>query len=99
MSRADDLAMVIALACLIEDRTNQEQLALLRVATRVDNERNAVIVTNRRTGPPSELASHVRETRDITDDQKYVDLPAKEIDRWDRQVREWTLHHPSANPC
>lgn len=48
MSAEDDVAMVVALACLTEDRTNQEQLALLRVARKADNEANKNVVGNHR---------------------------------------------------
>lgn len=48
MSAEDDIAMVVQLACLTEDRTNQEQLALLRVARKADNEANKNVVGNHR---------------------------------------------------
>lgn len=48
MTLADDAAAVIALACLTEDRTRGEQAALRRWAKKVDRERNANIVTNKR---------------------------------------------------
>lgn len=48
MSLHEDLAAVIGLACLTEDRTNQEQLALLRVARKADNDANKNTVCNAR---------------------------------------------------
>lgn len=48
MSVHEDMAMVIQLACLTEDRTNQEQLALLRVARKADNDANKNVTGNDR---------------------------------------------------
>lgn len=42
----DQLALVVELACVTEDRTNDEQRALLRVAAKVDAERRKETVTN-----------------------------------------------------
>lgn len=44
----DDLAIVVSLALETEDRDRKEQAALLRVAHKLDRERNANVVTNRR---------------------------------------------------
>lgn len=48
MSVHDDIALVVQLACLTEDRTNQEQLALLRIARKADNDANKNTVGNHR---------------------------------------------------
>lgn len=48
MTRASDLAAVVALACETEDRTPGEQRALERVADRLDQDRNVNSHTNRR---------------------------------------------------
>lgn len=48
MSALDDLASVVELACLTEDRTDGEQRALLRVARRIDQDTNANVVGNHR---------------------------------------------------
>lgn len=48
MTNAFDLAQTIALACETGDRTDPEHKALLRVAERLDTERNANTTSNRR---------------------------------------------------
>lgn len=48
MTALDDLETVVSLALLTEDRTPQEQRALLRVAVRVEKERNASTTRNMR---------------------------------------------------
>lgn len=63
MSAVDDLALAVGLACLTEDRDDREQDALLRLAARVDTQRNALTVTNRREGPASRLYLAVSATR------------------------------------
>jgi hypothetical protein len=60
----DDLETVLDLAALTEDRSDREQDAMLRVAAKIDAERNAPTVTNRRTGPASDLYSVVADSRD-----------------------------------
>lgn len=46
MTARDDLATVVEMACLTEDRSDAEQRALLRVARRVDEDTNANTVGN-----------------------------------------------------
>lgn len=46
MTTATDLALVVELACLIEDRTRAEQTALLRVAARCDASINRQTASN-----------------------------------------------------
>lgn len=89
MTGADDLTAVIHLACLIEDRTDNEQRALLRVARKVDQEINANVIGNHRmwsvggdTGavrllPESNLVAEVEQTRVLQDGQREVHLPVK----------------------
>ncbi|GEM_PF-5646703 len=48
MTAAADLATVVALALLVDDRTAAEQTALQRCADRLDRERNRNTATNRR---------------------------------------------------
>lgn len=48
MRKIEQLAVVIELACLTEDRSKKEQKALLDVARRVDRERNRLTLTNPR---------------------------------------------------
>lgn len=67
MSALDQLALVVRLACLTEDRDNTEQKALLAVAERVDKEWNAQTITNakvraecERLGWPTMIAKNAR---------------------------------------
>lgn len=87
MSAAENLAVVLDLACLTEDRTNQEQDALLRVAARVDAQRNALVGTNKRTGPASRLYFVVAQTRDAEQptrsNAKTASKLAEQAARWD----------------
>ncbi len=46
MTTATDLALVVEMACLTEDRTRAEQAALLRVAARRDSAINRQTVAN-----------------------------------------------------
>jgi len=73
VSNRDDLATVIALACLTEDRSNAEQLALLRVADKVDLEFNQDTVTNQPPGS-SRLVDEVMGSRVLDDGQREVRL-------------------------
>lgn len=96
MTKLEDLAAVVELACLIEDRSDAEQRALLRTAMQVDNERNKFTVTNKRTGPASKLLAYALTTRVIVDDQREVMLSGKAVQacvdraaRWDRWRDEY----------
>ena len=75
MTELDDLEAVVRLACLTEDRSNSEHRSLLRIAKKVDRERNANVITNKamwgrhagstrsvRQRPESNLAGLVEET-------------------------------------
>jgi hypothetical protein len=102
VSQLDDLRAVIELACLTEDRSNDEQKALLRLAVKCDREANRLTATNNRTGEAWRLHRLVEGTRELIDDQKPVVLKAdvrakldQKADNWDRfheafQRGEWT---------
>lgn len=90
MTVRDDLETVVNLACLIEDRTDNEQRALLRVARRVDKESNANVIRNRRMWgaqagfdgaerqmPLSDLEGLAEETRVLVDNQREVHLKGR----------------------
>ena len=64
MTALDDLTTVLEVACLTEDRSDQEQDAMLRVAAKADSQLNAQVVTNKRDGGASRLYEMVAETRD-----------------------------------
>ena len=102
MTNLDDLVAVVRLACLVEDRTNAEQIALLRVARKADKEWNAMTATNRHTwehrpvnGEPAwvllrdllNLEDEVDVSRELVDDQKAVTLPDKGRWKLDATVR------------
>lgn len=87
-SATEDLAVVVELACLTEDRSDAEQDALLRVAARVDAKRNALVVTNRRTGPASRLYALAESTRVLADDQR-PRAKARVAERLDTQAQLW----------
>lgn len=61
MSALDDLETIVLLACEIDDRTAQEQRALLRIAVNVERERNARTVRNRRQGDACRLVDVVEQ--------------------------------------
>lgn len=90
VSAPDDLEAVIRLACLTEDRTDAEQRAMLRVARKLDAERNANVTGNHRMWgvyagstsaqlqrPMSRLEQLVEETRVLVDEQRAVKLKPK----------------------
>lgn len=109
MTALDDLRAVIGLACLTEDRSDDEQRALLRVAARVDNECNALTTTNPRCtriasrlrglGPATQFAALVDSTRVLDVGQKPVALPAKKLAQLERRAAEWERHRALCESC
>jgi hypothetical protein len=89
----DDQRAVIELACLTEHRSNAEQDALLRVAAKAEAAANALVVTNKRSGPAWRLYDFVEETRCLEDGDRpraVAKLAAKlreKADRWDEARR------------
>ena len=87
MTVLDDLETVLSLAMLTEDRTDKEQDAMLRVAAKIDAERNALVVTNHRTGPASRLYSEVARScnpdRPPRMNAKTAEKLRVQADRWD----------------
>ena len=92
-TRADKLALVIELACITEDRSDQEHRALLDTARRCDDERNRArrrafdlaqgIGSHLLTMPdPSNLEALVDETRQLEDGQKPVSLKVRRRRPW-----------------
>lgn len=86
MTRAEELALVVELACVTEDRSDREQRALLTVARKTDDELNKVKsraqsqsrdTMNLGIVDPSELESLAGETRVLVDRQKPVALKAR----------------------
>lgn len=93
MTALDDMTLVVELACLTEDRTDEEQRALLRVAARLDREANRFTTTNRRSGPASRLTRLVHDTRELVDDQRPVGLKAGELEKLEAHAALWDEFH------
>lgn len=92
MTKNEELALVIRLACLTEDRTDAEQRALISYAWRCDIDHNADTVENRGRGPRSkpgfelqDLVTEVVETREPG--QRGGGLPKGWADRWAKSWR------------
>lgn len=94
MTRNDQLALVIRLACETEDRTDEEQRALLDLAWKCDQEHNQNTTVNfyrrdRRTGEDradfvlQDLVTRVEATRDR--DQRVLTKP----NRWEATWERW----------
>lgn len=98
MTRADQLATVIELACLTEDRTNPEQRALLETARKCDDVRNRDrrYALQKKYGmksdehplpDPSDLEGLADDTRVLEEGQKPVTLKPRKRRPWaDRQA-------------
>lgn len=84
MTRNEQLALVIRLACLTEDRTDAEQRALLDFAWKCDVEHNQNTTGNREREKPDfvlqDLVNEVVETRDPG--QRALALPKGRDRRW-----------------
>lgn len=85
MTRNEQLALIIELACLTEDRTDAEQRALIDFAWRCDVEHNQNTITNRERRKPGfelqDLVTIVMETRDR--DQRVLAPPKGWEKRWE----------------
>lgn len=99
MSVLADLRSVIELACLTEDRSDNEQRALLRMALRCDLDSNKLTVTNHRdrTQPAQRLLALAYQSRELVDDQKPVSLKPEEEARWHRHVDAWETQRQAAS--
>lgn len=84
MTRNEQLALIIDLACLTEDRTDHEQRALIDFAWRCDVEHNQHTTGNPYRGKPGfafqDLVSQVMRTRDS--DQRVLAPPKGWEKRW-----------------
>lgn len=85
MSAQSDLAAVIALACETEDRTLEEDRALLRLAIHHDNDCNKLTTTNRREGPASRLVAEVL----ATSQHPLTASLAEQVDKTIERAGEW----------
>lgn len=87
MAHADDLELVVRLACLTEDRARDEQRALLRLAVKVEAEYNASTTRNMKARwdlPPCTLVDEV-ECSHRPGDSDPILLSAKDRERVDRR--------------
>lgn len=95
MTRNEQLAEVIRLACLTESRTNAEQRALIAWAWDCDVEHNKNTTPNRRqraaNWTPQDLVSLVISSRDLdpSDGDREVPSPKRWAERWAMWQREW----------
>lgn len=95
MTRNEELAAVIRLACLTECRSDQEQRALISLAWRCDVEHNKLTTTNRALKQPGwepqDLVSLVRASRVLEDGDREVPAPKGWEKRWESWTREMAL--------
>jgi hypothetical protein len=90
MSKQNDLAQVIDLACLTEDRSPGEQRALLDVALAVDLDRGAFTSSNHYPHPPT-LVAHVEATYNPSvEGERRVTLTKDQRGKYDRLRERWT---------
>lgn len=86
MTRNDELAAVIRIACLTECRTNAEQRALIALAWSCDVEHNKLTVTNRALKQPDwtpqDLVTLVLDSRVEDDGDRFVPAPKGWAKRW-----------------
>lgn len=92
MTRNEELAAVIHLACLTEDRTDREQRALIAIAWRCDQEHNRQTSHNPARRKPSfrmqNLTALVNDSRLHDRDDRVVPMPKGWGARWDRWARD-----------
>lgn len=76
----DQLAVVVELACLTDDRTNNEQRSLLQVAAKVDRQRALETTTNPpeiRVAPYLEMRAHLTRALDEGAGQRRITTPSE----------------------
>lgn len=95
MTTNDDLAAVIRLACLTEDRTDADQRALINMAWRCDVTHNQLTVTAlARRGTdwePWDLTGFVMDSRVLDDDDRVIPAPKARDKRWETWAREGAM--------
>lgn len=89
MSINDDLALVLTLASMTEDRAPNEQRAMLAVALRLDLDRGAFVVGNRELQRPR-WVRHVAATYDPSDG-KPVGPTKSQAEQYARLTERWSL--------
>lgn len=91
MTRHNDEAMVLEVASLIEDRTPQEQRAMIAMALRLDHDRGLTAAQYRGDQLPiyPTLFDRVVDSYDPDTDQRQAHPSAKQWDTHGRQVAAW----------
>ena len=89
MTRREQLATVIDVACYTEDRTPSEQRALLDLALQVDMERGAFVTGNGGLAPPT-LVSHVEATYEPSTGRR-ITLTTQQRKQYDALLRRWRI--------
>jgi len=91
MTRNEELALVIQLACITEDRDDAEQRALIAWAWDCDKDHNRNTITNRARRAPNfelqDLVSLVQMTRVIEPERKQHEV--KNPNRWKETWAMW----------
>lgn len=86
MTRNEELAAVIRLACQVESRTNVEQRSLVALAWDCDIEHNKLTVTNRALKQPDwepqDLVSLVINSRVLDSNDRAIYAPKNWAKRW-----------------
>lgn len=93
-ARIDDEALVLEVACLVEDRAPEEQRAMLATALRIDAERSAFVSANYRGDRlpiKPYLTARVEGTYEPSEGKR-VALSVAQLQRWERMMARW-------NPC
>ncbi len=88
MTRLTDLTEVVLLGCYTEDRTAEEQHAMLNVAMHVDSERSAFMRWNTDLAPPY-LTPHVVDTYDPSAGRR-VNLSSAQRKKYDGMAAKWS---------
>lgn len=88
MRRADQEALVVLLACQTNDRTPDEQRALLAVASRLDAERGAFTTTNVGHAKPPTLYPEVLDTYDPSEGRRVMPT-RQQIEAHERRAAKW----------
>lgn len=87
MSREEQLAVVVQLACLTEDRAGSEQRALLDTALRLEAKRSAFTSVGERPQPPW-LTRYVEETYRPSEGRR-VELTTAQRQKLERIESSW----------
>jgi hypothetical protein len=90
MTKLDDLATVIDLACLTEDRDPGEQRALLALALDADMDRGAFLSSNADPRPPT-LVTHVEASYNPPDGGRMASLTKAQREKYGRLVERWAM--------